>query len=222
MVILAGSSALVAPLLLRLLLPRVLQFLPPVPAESPPLVIDALKVASTLLVAQFLPLVVGLAVRHLRPAVAERLKKPANLLGVVLNLATLGLVIYVQFNMLIAIPLRGYAGMLALVLAGVAAGWVLGGGNRSAMVMATSVRNVGVSLVIVTAAFADTGAVAATVAFALFQTIVMALIAVCWGAAVLGQKRTLTCGNEPDRCVPSPSVHSKSACSGGAGAETRF
>ena len=49
------------------------------------------------------------------------------------------------------------------------------------MVMATSVRNVGVSLVIVTAAFAGTRAVAAATVFALFQTIVMALIAMAWG-----------------------------------------
>jgi hypothetical protein len=78
--------------------------------------------------------------------------------------------------------MRGYSGMLLLVLAGVATGWLLGErGNRSAMVMATSVRNVGVSLVIVTAAFAGTRAVAAATAFALFQTIVMALIAVAWG-----------------------------------------
>src|SRR5262245_35052114 len=41
MVILAASSALVAPLLLQLLLPFVLQFLPALPPDSPPLAIDA-------------------------------------------------------------------------------------------------------------------------------------------------------------------------------------
>jgi len=70
------------------------------------------------------------------------------------------------------------------VLAGVAAGWLLGGGNRSAMVMATSVRNVGVSLVIVTAAFPGTRAVVAATAFAVLQTIVMALLALGWGRLV--------------------------------------
>lgn len=149
MVILAGSSALIAPVLLQFLLPFVLQFL---------------------------------SVRHWRPVLAENLKKPANLLSMVLNLSMLGLIVYVQFDMLIGIPLRGFIGMLALVLAGVAAGWFFGGsGNRSAIVMATSVRNVGVSLVIVTAAFAGTRAVGAAVAFALFQTIVMALAALACG-----------------------------------------
>jgi hypothetical protein len=47
--------------------------------------------------------------------------------------------------------------------------------------MATSVRNVGVTLVIVTAAFAGTRAVAAATAFGLFQTVVMLLVAIVWG-----------------------------------------
>jgi hypothetical protein len=63
-----------------------------------------------------------------------------------------------------------------------AAGWLLGGsGNASAMVMATSVRNVGVALVIVTGIFAGTPAVASATVFALFQTVLMALIAAVWG-----------------------------------------
>ena len=185
MVILAGSSALLAPLLLQLLLPYVLQFLPALPQDSPTLAIDGRKVVLTLMVAQFLPLCLGLAVRQWRPTTADRLKKPANLLSLLLNLMTLGLILYVQADMLTSIPLRGFVGMLALVLAGVAAGWFLGGSdNRSAMVMATSVRNVGVSLVIVTAAFPGTGAVLAATAFGIFQTVVMALIALGWGRLV--------------------------------------
>lgn len=191
MVVLAASSALAAPVLLQWLLSFTLQFLPALPRDTPPIEIDGIKLVSTLFLAQFVPLFAGLAVRHRWPTIADRLKKPANLLSAVLNLMTLALIIYVQHEMLLGIPVRAYIGMLALVLAGVAAGWLLGGNfgaafkagaaNRSAMVMATSVRNVGVSLVIVTAAFAGTRAVAATVAFALFQTMVMALIAWCWG-----------------------------------------
>jgi len=185
MVILAGSSALLAPLLLQFLLPFVLQFLAALPPDGPPLAINGGKMVLTLLVAQFLPLCVGLAVRQWRPTLADRLKKPANLLSMVLNLTTLGLILSAQFAMLIGIPLRAYGGMLVLVLAGGAAGWVLGGtSTRSAMVMATSVRNVGVSLVIVTAAFPGTQAVVAATAFALFQTIVMALISLGWGRLV--------------------------------------
>jgi BASS family bile acid:Na+ symporter len=184
MILLAGSSALLAPLLLNSLLPFTLGFLPPLPPDSKPLQIDVFKVVSTLLLSQMLPLGVGLAIRQWRPVLAEKLKKPANLLSMVLNLATLGVILSVQFEMLIDIPLRGYVGMLALVAAGVAAGWLLGGpgaDNRTAMTMATSVRNVGVSLVIATGSFGGTQAVTAATAFALFQTVVMALVALGWG-----------------------------------------
>jgi BASS family bile acid:Na+ symporter len=182
MVVLAGSSALAAPLLLHWLLPFVLGFLPALPPDSPPLAIDAVKVVTTLMVAQFIPLCLGLGLRQWRPTVADRLKKPANLISMLLNLTTLSLIFFAQFDMLIGVPLRGYIGMLALVLAGVAAGWLLGGsGNASAMVMATSVRNVGVALVIVTGVFASTLAVAAATAFALFQTVIMAILAAVWG-----------------------------------------
>src|SRR5262249_31188148 len=84
----------------------------------------------------------------------------------------------------LAIPFRAYVGMTALVLAGVVAGWLLGGpasGNRTALVMATSVRNVGVALVIAAASFPGTPAVTAATAFALFQTLAMALVALAWG-----------------------------------------
>lgn len=182
MVILAASSALAAPLLLWFLIPFVHQFLPALPQDTPPVPIDAVKIIRTLIVAQFVPLCIGIVVHRWRPRIADKLKKPANRLSMLLNLATLSLIAYVQFDLLIGIPLHGYVGMLALVLAGVAAGWLLGGrDNRSAMVMATSVRNVGVALVIVTSAFAGTRAVAAATAFALFQTIVMAVIAAMWG-----------------------------------------
>ena len=132
--------------------------------------------------------------RQWRPTLADRLKKPARLLSMVLNLVTLGIVLTVQFQMLIGIPFKAFVGMFALVLASVSAGWLLGGrgsANRKAVAMATSVRNVGVSLVIATASFPGTKAVTAATAFALFQTIVMALVALCWGRLTsASQKKT--------------------------------
>jgi BASS family bile acid:Na+ symporter len=194
MVILAGSSALLAPLLLYLLLPLVQHWLPAAPSESQQVEIPALKVAAALLIAQFLPLCVGLAVRQWRPALAAKLKKPADRLGVVLNLLLLGLIVYAQRDTLMEVPLRAYGGMLVLVSASVLTGWLLGGpgsGNRRAMAMATSVRNVGVGLVIATGSFAaGSKAVTATTVFALFQTILMLLVALAWGrlAAAAGRE----------------------------------
>jgi BASS family bile acid:Na+ symporter len=176
MVILAGSSAVVAPLLLRLLLPLL--------SGDQGVQINAAKMVATLFFSQLLPLCVGLAVRQWRPALADRLKKPAGRLSVVLNLATLGTVLGAQAQMLIRIPLKAFGGMLVLVLASALMGWLLGGpgrGNRRAMAMAAAVRNVGVSLVLATASFPGTKAVTAATAFALFQTIVMAFVALGWG-----------------------------------------
>lgn len=176
MVLLAGSSAVVAPILLQVLLP--------ITSGDAQVQIDVGKMIGTLIVAQFLPLCLGLGLRWRYSALADRLKKPAGLLSTVLNLTTLCVILVAQFDMLTAIPLRALAGMLALVLAGVAAGWLLGGpdrGDRTATAMATSVRNVGVSLVIATGSFPGTPAVTAATAFAIFQTVAVALIAVGWG-----------------------------------------
>jgi BASS family bile acid:Na+ symporter len=176
MVILAASSALMAPLLLSILLPLM--------AGDESLHVDAVKMIVTLLVTQLLPLSAGLALRRWRPALADKLMRPAKLLGTVLNLVVFGSILVLQFGMLMEIRLLAFAGMLALVGVSVAAGWLLGGpdsGNRRAMVMATSVRNVGVSLVIVTSSFPGTAAVTAATAFAIFQTIIMALVALGWG-----------------------------------------
>ena len=187
MAILAGSSALVAPLLLHFLLPLT--------SGDENVQINVVKMVNTLLIAQFLPLCIGLGIRHWRPVLADRLKKPANLLSLALNLVTFGVILGIQWEMLMGIPVRAYLGMLALVLLAVGVGWLLGGPgreNRTAMTMATSVRNVGVSLVIATASFAGTKAVTAATAFAIFQTIVMALVALGWGrllAAPTGTSR---------------------------------
>lgn len=179
MVILAGSSAIVAPLLLHWTLPLV--------SGSESLNVDANRMLVTLLVTQLLPLCGGMAVRQWRPELAARLLKPANLTSAILTLSMIGLILVVHFPTLIAIRPRGFAGMLALVLAALAAGWLLGTpgqGNRKAMAISTAVRNVGVGLVIATSSLPGTAAVTATLAFGLFQTIVLALIALGWGRLV--------------------------------------
>src|SRR5262245_23678295 len=89
MVILAASSALAAPLLLQGLLAMTLPYLPPLSEDSPPLTVDGAKIVVTLLVAQFLPLCIGLGLRQWKPAWAELLKGPANKISALLNLTLL-------------------------------------------------------------------------------------------------------------------------------------
>lgn len=179
MVVLAGSSALIAPFLLQVLMPLT--------SGTGSVDIRAAKLVGVLLMAQLLPLCVGLAIRQAYPVLAERLKTPFSRASTLLNLATFGLIITEQFATLVEIRPAAYGGMLALVGGSVAAGWLLGGSGtptRTAMAMATSVRNVGVAMVIATGSFAGTAAVTAATAFAVLQTLAMAVIALLWGRLV--------------------------------------
>jgi BASS family bile acid:Na+ symporter len=176
MVLLAGSSAIIAPLLLGLLLPLM--------AGDKPLHVDTVKIVMTLLVTQLLPLCVGLSVRHWRPVLAERLIKPANLISKILNLIACGLIIGTQYHMLSEIRLVGFFGMLLLLLASFSAGWVFGGPgakNRKTLTLTTSLRNVGVGLVIATGNFAGTPAVTAALAYGIFEILASLLLALRWG-----------------------------------------
>jgi BASS family bile acid:Na+ symporter len=175
MVILAGSSAIIAPILLHYLLPLV--------AGDESLQIDTTRVLDILLVTQLVPLCIGVAVRQWRPRLADRLQKPADLASKVLNLVAVGMILVVHFQLLTEIRLRGLVGMLALLLASWAAGWLLGGpekDTRKTMILTTALRNVGVGLVIATGTFAGTPAVTATLAYGLFAIVGSLLLALGW------------------------------------------
>jgi BASS family bile acid:Na+ symporter len=194
MVILAGSSALVAPLLLYLLLPMV--------SGNEALTVDATRIVTTLLITQLVPLCVGVAVRQWRPALADRLRNPANLVSKVLNLAVVGLILATQYPLLTEIRPRGFFGMGVLLLASWAAGWLLGGletGIRTAMTLTASLRNVGVGLVIATGAFAGTPAVTAVLAYGLFEVLGSLLLALGWGGRGAAPIR------DPKSTKPEPS-----------------
>ena len=121
------------------------------------------------------------------PRLAIALSKPANLVSIVFNVLMIGLVLVAHCQTFIAIRPRGFVGMSTIVVVALAAGWLLGmpgDGNRRTMAITTSVRNVGVSLVIVTGGFPNTPAVTAAVAFGFFQMVVLAVVALGWGRLV--------------------------------------
>lgn len=176
MLVLAGSSAILSPLLLQVLLPLV--------AQDGSLAVHGGRIVSTLLLSQLLPLCAGLYLRERYSVLADRLVGPMVWLSTLLNIVLVAAILAVQFRMLAQIRPSGYVGMLVLVVGSVAAGWLLGGprpDDRKALAITTSVRNVGVSLVIATGSFGGTPAVTAATAYAIFQTLLMALIAFCWG-----------------------------------------
>jgi len=175
MVLLAGSSALLAPLLLGLLLPLA--------TRSSAVEINVARLVGTLLGAQLFPLSVGLLVRTRQPSLAERLQRPARFVSVSLNLLTLAVILFAQGRMLSQIHIKGYLGMSSLLTASMVAGWVVDrhGQNAKGLILTTAVRNVGVALVIASASFPGTAAISSTIAYALFQTIIIALVAFIWG-----------------------------------------
>lgn len=100
-----------------------------------------------------------------------------------MNLSVAGLILGTQFQMLTEIRVRGFIGMLTLLVGSLAIGWVAGGSgrdNRRSMALTTSLRNVGVGLVIVTGNFAGTPAVSAALAYGIVELLGSLLLALWW------------------------------------------
>jgi BASS family bile acid:Na+ symporter len=162
MVILCGFSAILSPMLLGMLVPQV--------APDSSLAVDYLAIVRTLLVAQLLPLAIGLAVHHYAPAVTARIARPVAALANVMLVILIGLILATQFDTLAAIRARGWAGMAALFAASVTIGWVCGtrdAATRKASALTTAARNAAVGLAIATGNFAGTPVVTAVVAYGL-------------------------------------------------------
>jgi len=175
MVILAGSSAIVSPVLLRLLLPWVSG------GNAPPMDLNGMVAA--LLGTQLLPLLFGLLVRHRWPQLAKRLLSPLELVSKVLSLTAVGLILGSQFQMLMEIRVRGFVGMLILLAASLVIGWLAGGSrreDRKTTALTTALRNVGVGLVIVTGNFAGTPAVSAALAYGILEVLGSLFVALWW------------------------------------------
>jgi BASS family bile acid:Na+ symporter len=179
MVVLAGSSALVAPVLLGLLMP----LMAGAGAGNEQLQVDAGRIVLSLLVIQLVPLCLGIGLRHFRPNLAQRLLKTAMLTNKILSLLMCAVILGTQYHLLLEIRLRGYFGMLLLFLASLCAGWLLGGPGtdcRRTLTLTTALRNVGVGLVIATSSFPGTPAVTAILAYGIFEILASLLVATWW------------------------------------------
>jgi bile acid:Na+ symporter, BASS family len=174
MILLAIISAILSPTLLGLLIPWI--------APTGALRIDYLAIVRTLMVAQLLPLCVGLAIRRWSWQLGKKIVKPVGLLANTLLVVLICWILAAQFEMLAAIRFGAWAGMTLLLLASLVVGWVSGGPNtatRKAMAVTTASRNVAVGLVIANRNFAETPAAIAVVAFGVYSivgTLVAALV----------------------------------------------
>jgi BASS family bile acid:Na+ symporter len=182
MAILAGSSALLSPLLLYVLLPWLSGGTAPA--------VDAAGMVGTLLITQLLPLLAGLLVNHWYPHLAARLVGPCELVSKLLNACVLVVILTVQFPVLMEIKLTAFAGMLTLLIASLIIGWLAGASDhasRKTMALTTSLRNAGVGLVIATGSFAGTPAAFAVLAYGIVAVLGSLLAALWWGRQAAAQ-----------------------------------
>lgn len=175
MVILAGSSVIIAPVLLFFLLP--------IMTGGADLHVEPLKLLGVILGTQLLPLCCGLAINHWRPDWAARWLARAVVAGKILNAATLAVILTSQFPQLLDIRPRGALAMLILLGLSLGAGWSAGGGtdrDRRTVALTTTIRNVGLGLVIASGTFAGTTAVTAVIVYGLLQLLGSSLLALWW------------------------------------------
>jgi hypothetical protein len=163
--------------------PILLSFLLPLMARGANLKIDRFKIVTTLLMTQILPLGIGMLVHSRLRKHAEKLQKPANLLSAILSLVVFVFIISLQYRILAEIRWLAFVWLTLLILLCLAAGWIVGAmiGIRRAVGLTTAGRNVGVALVIATASFPDSAAVTAAIVVAMFQTLLLALVALWMG-----------------------------------------
>lgn len=133
-----------------------------------PLTVPAAEVALQMLAGVLLPFALGMFVRHVAPAAAERIAKPAGLCATVLLVAgAAGPVIEAWPGYLALIGGGTLLALAAFTVAGLAAGHLLGGPNaqdRTVLALATATRHpaIAISLAHATAPDANLATMAVT------------------------------------------------------------
>jgi BASS family bile acid:Na+ symporter len=182
MVILAVLSAVLSPALLTLLLGRL--------GTEGELRIDYLAIVRPLLVTQILPLTCGMLILRQRPKLAAAAAPLLSLVGNLLLLIVVALLIVNEQQSLAAVKWRGWLGMLLLLAASLAIGWLCGGpelATRKTLALTTASRNAAVGLAIASTNFPGTAALPAVIAYAVLSilgTLACALWFGTWNTVV--------------------------------------
>ena len=136
------------------------------------------EIAKPLLLQMFVPLVIGLGVRHFSPGAAAKTLKPAHVIVNLSLLVFLLLAVLLHRDALLATAGTGavtFAVALTLVTFGV--GYILGPGDEKGKVtlgLATTARNIGAAATIATANFGDEPEVLITIAVCMFVVFALA------------------------------------------------
>jgi bile acid:Na+ symporter, BASS family len=179
MVMLAGSSAVISPLLLKGLLPYV--------SQSEALRLGSVGILRALVIIQLLPLLIGLLLRRRCPGRANNLITPLDFFNKILTFGVVCLITGAQFRTLTEIRLTGFIGMSVLLAGSLLIGWLAGGPGRAcrkSMALTTSLRNVGLGLVIATDNFAGSPVTSAALVYGIMQIVASLVVAFWWGREV--------------------------------------
>jgi BASS family bile acid:Na+ symporter len=166
------AATMLLTVLTIMLMPFVLPFL--VPGSE----IGIWEIAKPLLLQMFVPLVIGLGVRHASESLAAKLHRPANVVVNLSALVFLVLALALHWDELAATARTGaVAYAVVLTLVAFAVGYVLGPGTmrgRVTLGLITTARNIGAAATVATANFRDDRRVLITVAVCMFVVFALA------------------------------------------------
>ncbi len=175
---LAVELAIFLPLLSILTVPITAAWVLPAGAEAR---LPVAQFATTLVLFQLAPLLIGIFVGERFPALVPRLSRPVQL---VFFGALLVLVVMLAPKLVQGVESvygsNGMWAMLCLVLLSLAVGWALGGPareDRRVLGIGTALRNIGLCAVIATASFGP-GVVAAVLTYFLVQAVVTTIFGI--------------------------------------------
>jgi bile acid:Na+ symporter, BASS family len=176
MVLLAGTSAFMAPLLLHFILPLV-------STEGHTIKIDPVGMIGSLIMIQLLPLFLGLSIRQWRSELAEKLMKPASHFSKALNAVMILVIGSLQFPLLAEMEMKGLIPMILLLAGSIITGWFLGWpgkDNRKALSIITALRNMSLGMVIVVGSFPKTPAVTTVLTYAFIAGLGLLVVSLWW------------------------------------------
>lgn len=166
------AATMLLTVLTILYMPFVLPFL--VPGTE----IGIWEIAKPLLLQMFVPLVMGLTIRHVSERAAAKMLKPANMVVNLSAVLFLVLAVVLHWEELFATVGTGaITSAIALTLLTFGVGYLLGPGGRKGKVtlgLITTARNIGAAATIATANFRDDPRVLITVAVCMFVVFALA------------------------------------------------
>lgn len=140
--------------------------------------VGVLEIAKPLLLQMFVPLTMGLLIRHFNGRIAAKVIKPANLVVALALLVFLVLAVVLHHESLLAtIGTGAISSAIALTLLTFGMGYLLGPGGEKGKVtlgFITTARNIGAAATIATANFGDEPKVLITIAVCMFVVFALA------------------------------------------------